>query len=62
MIMLCDNCKNKSECDYYSKNIEPVLRTEQGLFANDKYLFSLYKCLDGFTCDFYEQQEEVKAD
>jgi hypothetical protein len=56
--MICTNCQNKSECRYYSKNIEPVLNTEQGQFVNDEYLFTLFKCLDGFTCDFYKQESE----
>ncbi len=56
--MICENCKNNTECDYYFRNIEPVLHTEQGMFVNDSYLFALFKCLDGFTCNYYEHQSE----
>ena len=55
--MICKNCKNKSECSYYSTNIEPVLHTEQSMFADDNYLYALFKCLDTFTCDYHEPQE-----
>lgn len=55
--MICENCKSKSECGYYFANIEPVLNTEQSMFEKDVYLFALFKCLDGFTCDYYEPQE-----
>ena len=56
--MICENCKSKSECGYYSTNIEPVLHTEQGIFVNDNYLFALFKCLDAFTCEDYEFEAE----
>ncbi len=56
--MICENCKSKSECKYYSTNIEPVLHTEQGMFVNDNYLFALFRCLDAFTCDYYGSQSE----
>lgn len=56
--MICENCKNKAECRYYATNIKPVLHTEQGRFVNDSYLFSLFKCLDAFTCDYYEHNTE----
>lgn len=56
--MICENCKNKSECRYYFVNIEPVLHTDQSMFVNDSYLFALFKCLDGFTCEYYEHQTE----
>ena len=59
--MICENCENKSECGYYSKNIKPVLHTEQGLFADDSYLFALFKCLEAFTCDYYERQKESEG-
>ena len=59
--MICANCKNKSECEYYATNIEPVLKTEQGMFTNDNYLVALFKCLDAFTCNYYEQQAESEG-
>ena len=58
--MICENCKNKSECRYYFTNIDPVLHTEQGMFVNDRYLFALFKCLDAFTCDYYKPQESER--
>ena len=59
--MICQNCKNKSECGYYFTNIEPVLHTEQGMFTNDNYLLALFKCLDAFTCDDYDRQAENES-
>ena len=60
--MICEKCNCKSECEYYSTNIEPVLNTEQGMFTGDEYLFALFKCLDAYTCDCYEPQESEEQE
>lgn len=54
--MICQNCACKSECGYFSTNIEPVLNTEQGLFTSDEYLITLHKTLEKFNCNYYESE------
>ena len=52
--MICEKCKFVSECDYYDKNIKPVLNTEQKLFTKDNYLRMLHKVLNDYECPDYE--------
>lgn len=56
--MICEHCDCKSECGYYSENIEPVLNTEQSRFTNDVYLRTLSKVLEAFGCDDFEPQKD----